>query len=137
MPEKDAELDPYYISILSYIRNNQPVHPKVLAKEYGVTRQAIDHRLKILEEYGYVKKIWKNGKVYYVLTDSGLEKLNDFLDIKYKALPFGIIVMLALFIIGLGGFMYNFIIGNIYGGILSLVFWVIAGVIIYVLVKSR
>jgi len=137
MVNKNMKMDPYYLSILNYIKNNQPIHPNKLAKEYGVTRQAIDHRLRILEKYGYVRRIWRGGKVYYILTKHGMDRLNRYGGFKYRVLSRRMLLTLIFISIGFIGLIYNLYIGNVMGGLLSILFWAFIGIMIFIVFPSK
>jgi len=60
--------------ILREIRNNN-TYSSGIAKRYGISRQAIQKRLKDLETYGYIEVDIKEGLIiYYKLTPKGLEE---------------------------------------------------------------
>ncbi|MEM0057203.1 MAG: hypothetical protein QXH96_01835 [Candidatus Geothermarchaeota archaeon] len=140
MKRRKIARDPIYIGILSFIKNKGSVHPYEIASLLNVTRQAIDHRLKVLDKEGLVSKEFKEGRVYYRLTERG----EAFLSALHKGslLPLrclrNILVKKANFatlfclIIGLIGFMY-FAINelNLLRGSLTLLIWLVLGFIIW------
>ncbi len=72
-------LTPLRLKILRSIVEEK--HPEELAKDFGLTRQAMDKHLSILYSRGFLAKIVKyegRPKVYYRLTDEGDELLRNF-----------------------------------------------------------
>ncbi len=75
---KDISRDPIYIAILYYINEKQKVHPKELASRLKCSRQAVDYRLKNLENKGFVKKLYIDNKVFYTITDEGAKIIDKY-----------------------------------------------------------
>ncbi len=67
---KPLHRDPTYLTILYYIERNGKAYPDELAHRLGVTRQAVEYRLKRLTEEGLISKE-RGDRIYYVLTEKG------------------------------------------------------------------
>lgn len=140
MKRKKVVRDPIYVSILNFIKSKGPVHPHEVADLLNVTRQAVDYRLRVLEEEGLVLKELKEGKVYYKLTDKGETLLSSL----YRRPPLSLrdrvkgilvkkanVVMLICFTVGLIGFIYFATTElNLLRGLLTLLAWLILGLIV-------
>ncbi len=79
---KIAEMvSPLRIKILDTLRNER--HPEDLAREFGITRQAVDKHLTLLYRFGLVDKRIKEGArpmVFYRITPEGEDFLQSFED---------------------------------------------------------
>lgn len=139
---RDIDKDPVYTLILNVIYRLGKAHPNKIASKIGVSRQAIDYRLKKLIDAGYIEKRY-NRRVYYILTDSGLEIVTR-LSIKYidvedggrdvdllKYIPF---LGISLGIITLGQYIAM---GDPIRGVIGLISWTIIGTIAYYFLKKR
>ncbi len=72
-------VSPLRIKLLDSLRDER--HPEDLAREFKITRQAIDKHLSILYRYGLVDKRIKEGirpMVFYRITSEGEEFLQNF-----------------------------------------------------------
>ena len=72
-------ISPLRIRILESLMEEK--HPEELAREFGITRQAVDKHLFLLYQYGLVDKRVKAGTrpmVFYQITAEGEELLQSF-----------------------------------------------------------
>ncbi len=72
-------ISPIRIKLLKSLSEEK--HPEELAREFGITRQAIDKHLTLLHHYGLVDKRIKEGArpmVFYRITSEGEELLHNF-----------------------------------------------------------
>jgi len=80
---KMAEIvSPLRIKILKSLRGER--HPEDLAREFNITRQAVDKHLNLLYRFGLVDKRIKEGArpmVFYRITPEGEELLQGFEDL--------------------------------------------------------
>ncbi len=78
-----AELvTPVRLKMLKALR--EEMHPGDLAKQFDMTRQAVDKHLSLLYRFGLVDKKVKveiRPKVYYVITSEGEDFLENFEDL--------------------------------------------------------
>ncbi len=75
-------ISPLRMEILRSLRKE--AHPEELAREFGITRQAVDKHLSILYRYGFVDKRIREGPrpmVFYRITSDGEEFLHNFEDL--------------------------------------------------------
>lgn len=149
--KKDVLKDPIYISILRILRKEGKIRPIELARIFNVSRQAIDYRMKVLQNTGYVDKEYINGKVYYKLSEYAYNSVNyirqdidtlpinseefseKFLD-KLGFIPIkrhsSWIFILFLWI-GIMGLLYFYIVyRDTTRGIISFIIWIIIGIIV-------
>lgn len=142
--------DPMYISILRIIYKKKKVRPVELAKIFELTRQAIDYRLNNLIKEGYVTKEYIQGKVYYKLTERGIQVVGK--DQKYRILrdsremsvnnypifmkdKLGIMMFLLFFLIGCIGFIYFLLAGEASRAFASFVIWLILGILVSLVIR--
>ena len=72
-------ISPLRIKLLESLRDER--HPEEMAREFGITRQAVDKHLSILYRFGLVDKRVKEGArlmVFYQITSEGEEFLQGF-----------------------------------------------------------
>ncbi len=133
---REIDKDPVYISILNIIHRYGKAYPDTIASKLGMTRQAIDYRLKRLVEEGYIEKRY-NRRVYYVLTESGLKILSGVTDLVpdterhtkgLSILKYVPILGISMGIITLGQFIA---LGDMLRGVVGFVSWTIIGFIAY------
>jgi len=144
--------DPMYISILRIIYRKKKVRPVELADIFELTRQAIDYRLNNLIKEGYVTKEYIQGKVYYKLTERGLQVLGKEKEhhilrdsreilrsnpLNFKMNRLDIIIFLLFFLIGCIGFFYFLLAGEASRGFASLVIWLILGILVSLVIRRR
>lgn len=136
MTHKKISEDPIYISILNYINNRDIIHHSELAKSYKISRQAIDYRLKKLEEEQLISRKYIHGRIYFTLTNRGKELVistpkNIFTTAEKNIIftrRYRYLAILFFTAIGLIGFTYyTFLQNDITRGLLSLMIWMIIG----------
>ena len=147
MKYKKISDDPIYLSILNYIREHGEVHPSELSNVYNITRQAVDHRLKNLEEEGYIAKKYISGRVYVSLTDKGMEILKNKFMPRYGRknevstsmfYRIELVVPVVLILIGMGGLLYfSLYIADYSRGVFSLFIWILLGILSYLYLRNR
>ena len=137
---RDISKDPNYLMILNIISKEGRGYPDKIAYKLGVSRQAVDYRLRRLAEEGYIKKK-RNDKIYYVITQRGLEILSiqkmpsknseyrvaDLL----KFIPF---LGIAMGLITFGQFIAS---GDIPRGVIGLSAWIILSLIGYIILEMK
>jgi len=72
---KPLHRDPTYLAILYYIERRGKAYPDELAHRLGVSRQAVEYRLRRLTEEGLIAKE-RGERIYYVLTERGRAMLS-------------------------------------------------------------
>jgi len=139
---KEIDKDPIYISILNIIYRHGKAYPDVIASKLGVSRQAVDYRLKRLLDAGYIEKRY-NRKVYYVITDSGLNIVSGkpvgISEIKDRdksgnMLKYVPILGVSMGIITLGQFIAM---GDPLRGIIGFISWTFIGIVGYYYLKNK
>jgi CTP-dependent riboflavin kinase len=146
MRHRDITRDPTYLSILSFINEKGSARPAELAEKYNITRQAMDHRLKKMEEEQLIiKEYGEKGRVYIRISEKGKEilerelysKEESQLEIK-KSLDLNIVIITVFTILGIGGLLYFYILLNdLIRGIYSLVMWIVIGLAVIHYYKKR
>jgi len=148
------KLDPIYMSILKIIHKKTYVHPTELAELFDVSRQAMDYRLKVLVEAGYVDKEYVQGKVYYKLTDVGLRVISNKWgggpsklvekedhwrekgEMNHLLNQFSVLPVLFL-LIGVFGLLYfSIFAGDILRGFISLLIWLLITGFSYLVIRK-
>ncbi len=153
---KKIESDPSYIAILHYIHKRGKAYPDELAYRMGVSRQAIDYRLRRLIEHHYIKKL-RDERVYYVLTDKGrrlVESRNRVLgkrgegatkpialefkehtenDLKTRIKSKLFLIPVAIGLISLGQHIAS---GDVFRGMLSLGIWMAISLVVYLITSK-
>lgn len=139
---KEIDRDPIYISILNIIYRYGKTYPDVIASKLGMSRQAVDYRLKRLVEAGYIEKRY-NRRVYYILTDSGLDIVRGVTivssDMKSQdkgtdILKYIPVLGISIGIITLGQFIAM---GDPLRGIIGFISWTFIGIIAYYYLRKK
>ncbi|HIQ13637.1 MAG TPA: MarR family transcriptional regulator [Thermoprotei archaeon] len=139
---RDIDKDPTYTLILSIIHRLGKAYPDKIASKLGVSRQAIDYRLKKLVDAGYIEKHY-NRRVYYILTDLGIDIVTrlstEYTSIdentrKADLLKYIPILGISLGIITLGQYIA---LGDAIRGVIGLISWTIIGIVAYYYLKKR
>ncbi len=137
---KDPGKDPSYLIILNLILKMGKGYPDKLAYKLGISRQAVEYRLKKLIEFGYIEKK-RNDKIYYILTNRGYEilkagsKKSDFLrSQKRKIIKYIPLLGLSMGLITLG---QHIVVGDIVRGFLGFISWITIGLIIFLILNSK
>ena len=139
---REIDKDPIYISILNIIYRYGKTYPDTIASKLGMSRQAVDYRLKKLVDAGYIEKRY-NRRVYYVLTDSGLNIVTSVTttasdiegqDRGASMLKYIPILGISMGIITLGQFIAM---GDPLRGIIGFISWTFIGIIAYHYLRKR
>ena len=132
------EDDITYKAILGFAYEKNRIYPDELSVRLKITRQAVDYRLKRLVLHGYLdKKIDRNGRVYYILTNKGYKLLGvkpktTKKDI-YKVIRYIPLLPIALGLIGMGKYIAQ---ADFIRGITSFTLWGVVGLAIYILLQK-
>ena len=139
---REIDKDPIYISILNIIYRYGKTYPDTIASKLGMSRQAVDYRLKKLVDAGYIEKRY-NRRVYYVLTDSGLNIVTSTTTVAsdiegqdkgasmLKYIP---ILGISMGVITLGQFIAM---GDPLRGIIGFISWTFIGIIAYHYLRKK
>jgi len=112
---KPLHRDPTYLAILYYIERRGKAYPDELAHRLGVSRQAVEYRLRRLTEEGLIER---------TIAGSGIDDVKTKLKSKLFLLP------IAVGLISMGQHIAG---GDPTRGVISLAIWMMVGGLTYLL----